>query len=73
VPFTAAPLADGGVQVEWRGPGGTVEVEISPEGAFGYLLLRGAGAAEEATEGGGASLPGIMTIITSVVVPSGRA
>lgn len=38
-PFAVAPLADGGVQVEWRGPKGTVELEIAPAGEFGYLLV----------------------------------
>lgn len=37
VPWTIAPLADGGVQLEWRGSGGAVEVEIDPNGSLNYL------------------------------------
>ena len=43
LPFTVAPLADGGVQVEWRGTMGVLEVEISPDGEFGYLSIAGEG------------------------------
>jgi len=37
-PYAIAPLADGGVQVEWRSPRGDLEVEIGPDGSLGYLL-----------------------------------
>jgi len=40
LPWATAPLADGGVQFEWRGPGGAIEVEITPQGRFGYLVER---------------------------------
>lgn len=40
LPWATAPLADGGVQFEWRGPGGAIEVEIAPDGRFGYLVER---------------------------------
>lgn len=42
LPFAVAPLSGGGVQLEWRGETSTVEVEIGPQGAFGYLLIKGA-------------------------------
>ena len=42
LPFSVAPLSGGGIQLEWRGETNTVEVEIGPEGAFGYLLIKGA-------------------------------
>ena len=38
-PYAVAPLADGGVQVEWRGPKGSVELEIAPAGEFGYVFV----------------------------------
>jgi hypothetical protein len=44
VPWAVAPLADGGVQCEWRGPGGAIEVEFGPSGTLNYLIER-----EEAT------------------------
>ena len=40
-PRAIAPLADGGVQFEWRGPGGAIEVEIGPLGGFTYLREEG--------------------------------
>lgn len=40
-PFAIAPLADGGLQLEWRGPKGTLEVDIAPDGKLGYLLVEG--------------------------------
>ena len=38
IPWMIAPLADGGVQLEWRGPGGAIEVEINPEGKLNFLV-----------------------------------
>lgn len=38
-PYNIAPLADGGIQVEWRGGRDALEVWISPDGALGYLLV----------------------------------
>ncbi len=38
-PHSVAPLPDGGVQMEWRAPAGAFELEISPGGDFGCLLV----------------------------------
>lgn len=40
-PYAVAPLADGGVQIEWRGAEYAIEVEISPDGRYGYLVVTG--------------------------------
>ena len=40
VPWAVAPLVDGGVQFEWRGPGGAIEIEIGPRGTMNYLVER---------------------------------
>jgi hypothetical protein len=40
-PYSVAPISGGGVQIEWRGETRAIEVEVSPEGAFGYLLVIG--------------------------------
>lgn len=42
-PFFVAPLSYGGVQIEWRRPKAGIEVEIGPDGRFGYLLTTGEG------------------------------
>lgn len=39
-PSHIAPLADGGIQLEWSGPQAELDVQITPEGTFGYLLTR---------------------------------
>ena len=42
-PFFVAPLPYGGVQIEWRRANKEIEVEIAPDGRFGYLLTTGEG------------------------------
>jgi hypothetical protein len=39
-PF-AAPLSDGGVQIEWKNKHTKIGVQIAPDGALGYLLVEG--------------------------------
>jgi hypothetical protein len=36
-PWLVGPRADGGVLMEWRGPGGAVEVHVEPDATLGYL------------------------------------
>ena len=42
-PFFIAPDPDGGVQVEWRGSAGELEVEVTPAGTLATLLVLGGG------------------------------
>jgi hypothetical protein len=42
-PWTTAPIADGGLQVEWVGQGARIEVQVAPDGTLGYLIQRGDG------------------------------
>jgi hypothetical protein len=42
VPWAVAPLADGGVQCEWRGATSIIEVEIDSTGTMRYLVERDA-------------------------------
>jgi hypothetical protein len=39
-PFDVAPLADGGLDVEWRGMDARVEIDFGPDGEIGFLLKR---------------------------------
>jgi hypothetical protein len=48
-PDVIVPVADGGVQLEWRGPGGLIEVSVGPDESLGYLLIRNK-AGEQTTE-----------------------
>ena len=50
VPYTVVPLSGGGVQIERRSDAGAIEVEVGPEGAFDYLLIKGTGASREFEE-----------------------
>ena len=40
-PDCTVPLSGGGVQLEWSGPGGEIEVEIQAYGQFGVLVSTG--------------------------------
>jgi hypothetical protein len=41
IPFAIVPLSGAGLQIEWRGATDSIEVEIGPDGTFGYLLSKG--------------------------------
>jgi hypothetical protein len=50
-PLAVAPLASGGVQLTWtNGRGGEIEVDVSPDGTLGYLLVEGSGDSTRYTE-----------------------
>jgi hypothetical protein len=38
-PWTSAPIADGGLQLEWQAPGARIEVQVAPDGTFGFLSI----------------------------------
>ncbi len=38
-PYAVAPIADGGIHLEWRGPRAEIEVEIDLMGQQGYLVV----------------------------------
>ena len=64
-PYNIAPLADGGIQVEWRRGRDALEVWvwISPEGTLGYLLVEdhaGEARYSEADEVAWSSLLGLI-------------
>jgi hypothetical protein len=40
IPYSVLPLSGAGVQMEWRGITDSIEVEVSSDGKFGYLLTR---------------------------------
>lgn len=65
LPWATAPLADGGVQFEWRGPGGLIEVEIGPDGSLAYLVERDERTVKR-------SEPGTRTQVAEVLDELGR-
>lgn len=46
-PWFIAPLADGGIQIEWRSDSGSMEVEIGGDGRVEYLIEREDGQYED--------------------------
>lgn len=68
-PFFVAPISDGGIQMEWLGLGGALEVEIAPiGGSFNYLRIVGKGTADrKSEERHGVSVYHILEQIDSVI------
>ena len=68
-PYSVAPLADGGVQIEWRGPGGIVELEVGPAGELGYLFAKDQVSGSQGEETDDASWSdGLRTLLRVLVV-----
>lgn len=66
-PFDVAPLANGGVQLEWRSPKGALEVEIHSQPGHGYLLTLGQGATRQFQEGDDATDAEIIALLSQVI------
>ena len=67
LPFALAPLSGRGLQLEWRGPDGALEVEVGADGALGYLLVRGEGPDREFQEQDGVPREQVLQLIRSVI------
>ncbi len=67
IPYAVVPLSGGGAQLEWRGDGGAIEVEISSEGVFGYLLIRGSEPSREFEERDNVPQLRLMELVLSVI------
>lgn len=65
-PF-AAPLSDGGIQLEWKGKRASLAVQIAPEGTFGYLLTRGGAPNQFYEEDDDVPGPTIISLVASVL------
>lgn len=66
-PYTVMPIADGGLQLEWRGPTTELEFDIGPEGAFSYLLIEHPNGVRRFAEGAGLSRAAAFTLIERVI------
>ena len=67
VPYTAMPIADGGVSLEWRGPTSSLELDISPEGTLGYLLIERVGDGRRFEEASAVSVEQAYALIGRVI------
>jgi hypothetical protein len=68
-PYSVAPLADGGVQLEWRGPGGALEIDVAPDGTLGYLLTNEENSQPAYHEVDDASWSEILRLLIRVFAP----
>ena len=68
IPYAVVPLSGGGVQVEWRCGAKAIEVEIGPDGHFGYLLVEGSGTQRRFDERDGIDESAIVNLVISVVL-----
>jgi hypothetical protein len=66
LPYSVAPLSGGGVQLEWRAENMAIEVQVGPDGAFGYLLVKGAEPSCAYEEGDGVPESRILELVRSV-------
>lgn len=69
-PWATAPLANGGVQFEWRDADRAIEVEIDPRGALNYLIERSEQTVQRSDPRTGASMIEVLQSILSVLGPS---
>jgi len=69
-PYALAPIADGGVQIEWRGPRAEIEVEIDPIGQLGYLLIDKQGTDRAFAEHDNPTRPELIDAVASVLLPT---
>jgi len=65
-PFAIAPVSDGGVQLEWRGPAGFVEIEISPSGSLTALVGGGEPSSPAEEERPNVSVADIATLLVAI-------
>jgi len=67
IPFTVAPIADGGAQAEWRNASKIIEVDVNPLGEYGCLLISKQGLEKMIEERGKLSESDMLELISSVL------
>jgi len=70
LPQFIAPLADGGLQLEWKGQRGDIEVKIDPIGNFSYVLLEGQETNRKFQEKARASLEEVLKLLSEFLILS---
>lgn len=68
-PFAVVPVPDGGVQLEWRGQGRALELEIGPDGQLAYLLDGGEAHGGHSEERSAAGWEDALDAVARVVTP----
>ena len=72
VPWVIAPLADGGMQIEWRNDRGAIEVEIGPTGSLRYLVEQDGRTVQRSEGGETTSFDIAFGEIRSLILGEGR-
>ena len=72
MPYHIAPLADGGILLEWdtRGSGDELAVDISADGEFGYLQITGTGESRTFDEQDGVPPARVHAIVADFLLGS---
>lgn len=66
-PYDIAPLSGGGLQIEWRGGSKSIEVEVSANGHYNYLLTEECDGRVESQEADNVTLEEILHLISAVL------
>jgi hypothetical protein len=66
-PEATMPLADGGLQFEWRGNVRGLEVEVGPSGTYGYVSSLGTGEHRELDEAHDVDLNALVRLVAEVL------
>jgi hypothetical protein len=67
LPWTSAPIADGGLQIEWTCETARIDVQVSPDGTLGYLIQRGTAEAAEYQEDEDLEMEAMVKLVTKVL------
>lgn len=62
-PTTSSPIPDGGLQVEWEGADARIDVQVNPDGSYGFLAKWGAGPMVRYEEADEAPIDTILALI----------
>ena len=66
-PLTSSPIPDGGLQIEWRGPTGRIDVQANADGSLGYLVKWDSGSAARCKEADAVSLEAVLALMDRVL------
>jgi len=66
-PTTSSPIPDGGLQLEWQGPGARIDVQANPDGSYGYLVKWGRDDSARYEEADEAPLDIVLALIDRVL------
>lgn len=68
-PYDVAPMTDGGIVLEWRGEGGTLELEVHQGRKFSYLLIEDGGDEKHFEESENISRREIIPLLSRIFRP----